>query len=54
MKKQKQKFPYQVHLVLGLIWIIVGITIYSGVVSVVWMCGGLIMVIIGFLNKKTS
>ncbi len=51
MKNQKRKFPYWIHLVLGLIWIIVGIVLYSGVSSIVWIGGGLMMMVIGVLNK---
>ena len=54
MKKQKRKFPYQVHLILGIIWIIVGITLFSGIGLVAWVSGGLLMVIIGLLNRKDS
>ena len=52
MKKQKKPFPYEIHLILGLIWIIVGITLFSGVGLIAWIGGGLLMVIIGFLNRK--
>lgn len=51
MKKQKKKFPYQIHLVLGLIWIVVGAVLYSGIESIIWVGGGLIMTVVGFLNK---
>jgi len=54
MKKQEKKFPYQIHLILGLIWIVVGITFYSGIESVIWVGGGLIMAVVGILNKKKS
>jgi hypothetical protein len=54
MKEQKKLFPYQIHLVLGLIWIVVGIMLYSGTVSVVWVGGGLIMIVVGILNRKKS
>jgi len=54
MNNQKGKFPYWIHLVLGLIWIVIGITLYSGTASVIWVGGGLIMIIIGFLNRKKS
>jgi len=52
MKKQKKSFPYQVHIILGFIWIVIGITLYSGTASVIWVGGGLLMAIIGFLNRK--
>jgi hypothetical protein len=54
MKKKKRKFPYWIHLVLGLIWIVIGITLYSGTASVIWVCGGLMMAVIGTLNKRQS
>lgn len=54
MKKQKKNFPYKIHLVLGLIWIVIGIAFYSGTGSAIWVGGGLIMVIIGILNKRKS
>jgi len=54
MKKQKGKFPYQIHLILGLIWIVVGITLFSGIGSVAWVSGGLLMAIVGFLNRKKN
>jgi len=54
MKKQKRSFPYQIHLFLGLIWIVVGITLFSGVGLMAWVSGGLLMVIIGFLNRKKA
>ena len=54
MKKQKRNFPYQIHLVLGLIWIVVGTIFYSGVESAVWVGGGLIMTVVGFLNRNNS
>ena len=54
MKKQKKPFPYQLHLIFGLFWIVIGITLFSGIKLVVWVSGGLIMVIIGFLNIKSN
>lgn len=54
MKKQKGNFPYQIHLVLGLIWIVVGISLFSGIGLVAWVSGGLLMVIIGLLNRKKN
>ncbi len=54
MKKEKKNFPYQVHLILGLIWIAVGITLYSGIGAVIWVGGGLLMTAVGILNKEKS
>lgn len=54
MKKQKGEFPYQIHLILGLIWIVVGVTFYSGIELVIWVGGGLIMTVVALLNKRKS
>ncbi len=54
VKKQEKKFPYQIHLIFGLIWIVVGLAFYSGTGSVLWVGGGLIMIIIGILNRRKS
>jgi hypothetical protein len=54
MEKKKRKFPYQIHLVLGLIWIVIGITLYSGTASAIWIGGGFIMTIVGILNRRNS
>jgi len=51
MTNKKGKFPYWIHLVLGLIWIVIGITLYSGTASVIWVGGGLTMTVVGILNK---
>jgi len=48
----KKKFPYQIHIILGIIWILVGLILYSGIESVVWTAGGLIMAGIGVFNRK--
>jgi len=47
-----KKFPYQIHIVLGIIWILVGILLHSGIELGIWVGGGLVMVIIGLLNRK--
>ena len=52
MKKPKTTFPYQVHLILGFIWIFIGVIIMSGVESMFWILIGIIFIIIGFLAKK--
>jgi len=49
-----KKFPYQIHLILGLIWIVVGISLFSGIGLVAWISGGLLMIVVGLLNKKNS
>lgn len=45
------KFPYQIHLCLGIIWILVGIFFHSGIELIVWTIGGLVMIVIGLINK---
>jgi len=47
----KKQFPYQVHIVLGIIWILIGIFLYSNIELTIWIIGGLVMIIIGLLNK---
>ncbi len=54
MEKKKRKFPYQIHLTLGFIWIVIGIAFYSGIGLAVWISGGLVMIIIGLLNKNKN
>ena len=46
------KFPYYIHIILGLLWIVLGISFYSGWEMLIWIIGGLIMLIIGLLNSK--
>ncbi len=50
--EQKRKFSYWIHILLGIIWIIIGIALHSDIELVIWVVGGLIMLIIGLLNKK--
>ncbi len=52
MKNKKAKFPWWIHLVLGIMWVLVGITLHTGAELAIWVTGGIIMVIIGILNKK--
>ena len=52
MEKQKRIFPYQIHIILGLIWFLIGIAFYSGIESVIWIAGGIVMIVIGFFNRK--
>jgi len=47
----KKEFPYQIHVILGIIWILIGTGFQSGIELVIWAAGGLIMILIGFLNK---
>ncbi len=50
----KRKFPYQIHIILGLIWLVIGLILHTGVELVIWVGGGLIMIVIGLLNRKTN
>jgi len=51
LENMKSKFPYQVHIVLGIIWVIIGIIFHSGVELAIWVMGGLVMIVIGLLNR---
>ncbi|MFC1622574.1 hypothetical protein ACFL1Y_01080 [Patescibacteria group bacterium] len=50
----KHKFPYQIHVVLGLIWVLIGIFLYTGAEMLIWVGGGLVMLVIGLLNRKAD
>ena len=50
----KKKFPYQIHIVLGLIWLLIGIVLHSGIELAIWVAGGLVMITIGWLNKASK
>ncbi len=50
----KKRFPYQVHVFLGIVWIFIGVVLYSGVELVIWVAGGLVMLVIGLLNRKAK
>lgn len=47
----KKQFPYQVHVILGIIWVFIGVFFYSGIELAIWVGGGLVMITIGLLNK---
>jgi len=47
----KKQFPYQIHIILGIIWVFIGIFLYLGIELAIWVGGGLVMIIIGLLNK---
>ena len=49
----KKEFPYQVHIILGLIWLFVGGVLHLGIELVIWVAGGLVMITIGLLNRKS-
>ena len=50
----KKEFPYQIHIVLGIIWVFIGVALHSGIEVAIWVGGGLAMVVIGLLNRKTK
>lgn len=50
----KKEFPYQIHIVLGIIWVFIGVALHSGIEVAIWVGGGLVMVVIGLLNRKTK
>lgn len=50
----KKEFPYQIHIILGIIWAFIGVVLHSGIELVIWVGGGLVMITIGLLNKKTK
>ena len=54
MEKQKRGFPYQIHIALGIIWVFIGIVLHSGVELAIWAGGGLVMIIVGLLNKRAK
>jgi len=49
-----KKFPYQIHLILGIIWIIIGLGLHSGKEMMVWIGGGLVMLIVGLFIMKND
>lgn len=51
---KKINFPYQIHLILGIIWCFIGITFHSGVELIIWIGGGLVIIVIGLLNRKAK
>jgi len=53
MQKNKT-FPYQVHIILGAIWAFIGIVLHSGVELIIWVGGGLVMIVVGLLNRKVK
>ncbi|MEA2112546.1 MAG: hypothetical protein U9P50_01065 [Patescibacteria group bacterium] len=52
MEHKKAKFPAWIHLVLGIVWVLVGIIFQTGIELAIWVTGGIIMIIIGILSKK--
>jgi len=48
----KSKFPYQIHFIIGIIWILIGIFLQSGWEMALWIIAGAIFLIIGLAGKK--
>ncbi|MBZ9569866.1 hypothetical protein KJA16_03065 [Patescibacteria group bacterium] len=49
MEKQKKEFPFQIHIVIGIIWIFIGAAVKSGPWSIFWILVGLVFITIGML-----
>ena len=54
MKYMKKEFPYQIHIVLGIVWAFIGVVLHSGVELAIWVGGGLVMIVIGLLNRRAK
>jgi len=54
MRHMKKEFPYQIHIILGIIWISIGVVLHSGIELAVWVGGGLVMITIGLLNRRVK
>jgi len=52
MKKQKNKFPFWIHIAIGVLWIIIGATVVSGFATLLWIAGGLLLITIGILASR--
>lgn len=50
----KKEFPYQIHVFLGIVWVFIGIVLHSGVELAIWVGGGIVMIVIGLLNRKVK
>ena len=50
----KKEFPYQIHIVIGIIWAFIGVALHSGIELIIWVGGGLVMIIIGLLDRRTK
>jgi len=54
MRHMKKEFPYQIHIILGIIWISIGVVLHSGIELAIWVGGGLVMITIGLLNRRVK
>jgi len=52
MGEKEKKFPYWIHIVLGIVWVVVGIALHAGIELAIWVGGGLVMILIGFFNRE--
>ena len=52
MEKQKRNFPFQIHIAIGVLWIIIGAVVMSGPWSLFWILIGLVFITIGFLAMR--
>lgn len=52
MEKQKREFPFQIHIAIGVIWIVIGTAVMSGVASLLWILTGVLFITIGLLAMR--
>lgn len=52
MEKEKRKFPWWIHAGLGVLWILIGATVMSGIWSIFWILVGLAFIAIGLLARR--
>ena len=53
MDEQKNKFPFWIHIAIGIIWIVLGATVIDGTQKLFWIGAGLIFITIGLIaNRK--
>jgi len=51
---KKKDFPFQVHMMIGILWIFIGAFLQQGVELLIWVAGGIIMIILGLMGKKSK
>lgn len=52
MKNKKRKFPFWIHIAIGVIWIILGATVIDGAQTLLWIVAGLLFITIGMLASR--
>jgi len=52
--KKETNFPYQIHLIIGIIWVLIGAFLQSGWSMVLWVAAGIIFLAIGLLGMKKN